>query len=353
MIIYFMLLAGVLGIGNTYDKKKNQYNIGGLSFFFICIPLWLIMGFRYNIGMDYLSYKEIFEDIAEGKFSLYWHIETAYRILNLIISKIFNHYVVLFLVTGFVIVFFHLKTIFENSKSIYLSLLVYICLGYYFNAMNGIRQFIAISFCFYALKYMEKKCFLKYCMWVLLAACFHKSAMVCIPVYFAVTFLKNKYFYVLSGTAFAAIFIANQMILNYLGEVDFFRKFVTFSTSSPRLSFFNIALATGILIASIFVYKRLKVKKANIIMIKHVWIILLVFLCLYQWGVAATRIAFYFTPVYILLIPEIIYSFPKVQDRRLLTFVSTMICCIYMIYMLLESRLTGNNFYPYISVFTK
>lgn len=65
-----------------------------------------------------------------------------------------------------------------------LSVLFYFVTGVYFDAYNGLRQYIAVSICFYAMKYILNKDAKRYFLAVLIAFLFHKSALFFVPVYF-------------------------------------------------------------------------------------------------------------------------------------------------------------------------
>src|SRR5690625_72798 len=78
--------------------------------------------------------------------------------------------------------------LYNYSRMIELSLYVYITSGLFLVSMNGIRQMIAAAIAFTAINYLIKGNWFKYSIIILLAASFHLSALILLPIYFLVRF---------------------------------------------------------------------------------------------------------------------------------------------------------------------
>lgn len=156
-----------------------------LAFLVVALP----SAFRYEVGLDYTTYTTIY-DIIVGAGSItdsvrFFNIEYSFRVLSFIShdlldspQMIFSFYAVftnLFMVLG--IYFYRKQTRMSTMMFMYTTL-------YYLLSMNIARQMLAVSIIFFASKYILKKSFIKYLIFVLLAACFHKSSIVAIVLYF-------------------------------------------------------------------------------------------------------------------------------------------------------------------------
>jgi transmembrane protein EpsG len=78
------------------------------------------------------------------------------------------------------------RTFFQYSRMVDLSVYVFITSGLYVVSMNGIRQFLAAALVFAATKYIFTGSWLKYFLVVLVASTIHQSALLLIPIYFIV-----------------------------------------------------------------------------------------------------------------------------------------------------------------------
>src|SRR5690625_5090692 len=143
---------------------------------------------RSNIG-DTFNYKNIY---VENDFTWEYIIsqkEYDFGILQLILKNYLSEDPQIMIFTTALITNVLIVTIFYHySRMIELSLYVYITGGLFLVSMNGIRQVLAAAIAFTAINYLLKGNWFKYSLIVLLAASFHLSALVLIPIYFLVRF---------------------------------------------------------------------------------------------------------------------------------------------------------------------
>lgn len=189
MFVYLtMLIISCFGgfiASKVKIEKKNYY----ITFLIAFLPLFLVSGLRYMVGTDYLNtYVRTYENIAQGYQNV--RIDFGFYYFIKIINFIFNNNQWLFIITSFIINFFIVKSIFEQSKNKSLSLFIYVCGTLFFFSMNGVRQSVALSLFYYSLKFIEKKDFKSYLICNIVGAMFHSSAIVFFPLYFL---LNRKY----------------------------------------------------------------------------------------------------------------------------------------------------------------
>ena len=161
-----------------------------LSYFILLTPLWLvwllICGGQYDVGTDYFSYYNIFKsaDISwyadtKAEWMFTWIVET-FRGLGMPPQGLFYVF--------YSINFFFLCAILHSLKhrTAFLYVLLYICLSTVFNnQLNGLRQYCAVYIISYAaISFYDNRSYIRYILFVLLAAGFHASAYIMIPFVF-------------------------------------------------------------------------------------------------------------------------------------------------------------------------
>jgi hypothetical protein len=173
-------------IGNTILNNnqvfKTEYKYSYILMLFCCLPLFLVSAFRWDVGTDFSGiYLTGFYSIANGG-SAHW--EPGYIMLNKAVLMFSKDPFWIFFVTSLIFIFFVFKAIYDTSVDIRLSVLFFVISGFYFNSMNGVRQWITLAIFIYSIKYIKQKRFIPYAIVILLASTIHASALIFIPIYF-------------------------------------------------------------------------------------------------------------------------------------------------------------------------
>lgn len=185
-----MLLMILFGINAS--KKSNYLTPSGVvvnrSFFrfevlFPLVLFAIVFGMRYDVGVDHLGYLYGYlEKIDVGKGEpLFQFLSKTGWYLNL-------HYTVYFGIIAFIQVFFFFYA-FKNERYLF-PLLVFLLFtnNEWTFWMNGIRQALAMCVWVFSIKYIENKKLWKYIIWCVIAALFHRSAIILVVFY---PILKN------------------------------------------------------------------------------------------------------------------------------------------------------------------
>lgn len=182
LTIFLMLLSFIELYNNGYSTKIKVVLI---------LLLCFIMGFRYNVGNDYHNYVDIYENLD-------WYMdvfEPGYiflcqfsQMLNLTYQFPFF---ICSLLTVLPIAFLVNKTI---PKMFCTSLTVYVLSYVYFEAMNTVRQAVAMSafllvFYFYIIKEQKLKALLA----LIFGALFHKSILIIAFLAFIISKFRDKF----------------------------------------------------------------------------------------------------------------------------------------------------------------
>ncbi|MCI9607825.1 MAG: EpsG family protein [Muribaculaceae bacterium] len=155
---------------------------------------------------DYANYVEIYnysDRITE--------VEPSFMLIKYI-SKPIGGVVALFIIYSLLCTIIKLLAIKKLTDLYLLSILIYISNIMLLHDMTQIRAGVASALFLYAIPYLSKKCYLKYCLCILIATCFHYSGLLLfIPcIYWIKSLRQHKLFlyiiiplgYILGGTIF-------------------------------------------------------------------------------------------------------------------------------------------------------
>lgn len=177
-------LIGLLIIMNLYGIiiKKNSKIIIIFS-----IPIiWAIMGLN-TYTSDYPFYADYYNTQV---FSM--SFESGFILLSnflYLVGADYQKFLMVFFSIGILVMILAAKDFYVNWHSI---ILLYSLTQIYMDT-NEIRQFMA--YCFFALamsQYAKKSSKLQYCIWIIVATLFHRSAAILLPFPFLFTGIRNR-----------------------------------------------------------------------------------------------------------------------------------------------------------------
>lgn len=183
MEVYLLLLLFVSFCASQYDTSKSN---AWLCMIFVALTL--VAGLRdVEVGTDSYNYFFQFRDKdAFAQLNIFKDLthEVGFDILLGISQTIGTNYASLFLVIAATVYSVAIISIKKSSESMFISMFVYIALCLSSFCYNGARQGIAIAIHMFSLQHLIRGNFKKYCLIVLLAALFHKTIIVALPLYF-------------------------------------------------------------------------------------------------------------------------------------------------------------------------
>ena len=193
MIIYAAFMIIILSLIGVYEiTKKNMF------YWIATVIMCLFSGLRYAVGTDYFTYQYIFENsgistVANFKGGKGFLV--ASKLINYLTNNTEVHFFIFSVFMVFMIMFF----IFKKSQFKFLSVSIYLGLGSYFVSFNIMRQYIAIGIVVIVIDLLDKKYCIRYYIVILIAATFHATALIMIPVkiVFRLKWTKKVYFIIL------------------------------------------------------------------------------------------------------------------------------------------------------------
>lgn len=322
MFIYVFIFI-VIAIFSFFDLPKKEEKI--LVFIVFCFLLSLFAGFRGPlVGKDYTIYQEYFDLVPAGISFLSppgFVAEPLYTFIPAFTKLIGLSIVWVFVVYAFLGVFIKGAVIVRSTPFIFLALLVYYSNFFLLHEMTQIRIGVAFGIFLTALPFLYDKKLLRYSCMILLACCFHFSAI----IYWAVYFIDHKklnkklYFFLILVIFPIALFkidpisIMRQLHLGVFTEkIEFYYAAMEDGTFDTKINLFNVFTLINIGLCTLFVWKiellQLHFKYA-VLFVKMYVISLLIFVSLAFMPPLAFRMKELFEAVQFLLIPQIVYLF--------------------------------------------
>lgn len=254
-LIAIFLLA-IIGILYVFRKSCGETQVLPLM---IILILSLVSGLRYDVGVDCPVYREMYDDPSDIRLITLepvWHwIIAGLRSMGFA-SRMW------FILTSITINFLFYYGFKRLSVNIYLSLMLYVAMSFgYFESYNIVRQFVAGAILFATFHYVIERKIWKYMLCILLAACFHFSALIMIPFLFL---MRIRYPLWLLWAIFIICFFMGQTLLNfalgqiipYISEYSNYANNVSMEDYSGLLKLFYFLIGCGVLVVAPMVKRR-------------------------------------------------------------------------------------------------
>lgn len=172
--IYFGILIVCFLLADQAEKRNNKKYI-----FWIAIILSFFMGFRKKtVGIDANNYYNMFRSVCENiSIANRYNDSSFYKIIHYLMT-INNDPYFIFLVIATITNFLVIYRLwdFREWSSFKYSFLRYYSLFYAYQS-NCMRQFIAMAIVFYATKYLERKDYVRFLVFVAIASLCHIAAL--------------------------------------------------------------------------------------------------------------------------------------------------------------------------------
>lgn len=308
LVYIFSVFSRMNAPRSRWESDPRNYNKLFIVLALIC--LICVSGFRYKVGTDFYQYTENFQYIT--KESLEETEAPAFDYLSYYLKTyVSNNPQIMFLVTAAIINILIVFNLYKYSTRFELSMWLYITTFVYYSTMNGVRQWIASSIIFYAIKYLQNRNFKAYAIIILFASMFHASSLVMLPLYFLVNVksFSKRNLYIIIGFM-AAVFAYGQFVpilFKLLEGTQYAHYFDLVSDTSNgihplRLIVYFIPVAMfGIFYKQLNPNEDIKIDRIfNLCIIGF----LLMFLATKQ--VFFARLVYYFDVYYLLLIPRLV-----------------------------------------------
>lgn len=195
MAVYYVSISLLTGFGYFFTGKKQSQKQNACYLAFAFLLFSFLASFRYAIGFDYFSYRNIYHMVIPWSFQdifLYHRSEPFYYLVCKLFSlagcpfPVFLMFINLFLMAA------DMHFISRNSKIPWVSVYLYLTLQFLAYNMNLIRQSIAAAFFLLAYPYLKNRKLLPYTVLIFLGGLFHNSLWFVWPLYFVLPRKHSK-----------------------------------------------------------------------------------------------------------------------------------------------------------------
>lgn len=186
MLYYLGIAAFELVLYFLYNTAVPKYK----KWIFIlgCVGLWLFLGLRSDTtGSDTIGYMRRFQNIAETTWEEIpstTNRDYGFYYFTKLIRCITDSNIAFKLITAFISLVGVFDLCWRNTKRPLLALYFYVTIGNLFFILTGMRQAMAMSLCLLSMKFIQKRKIIPFAILVVLAAQFHHSAYIFLPMYF-------------------------------------------------------------------------------------------------------------------------------------------------------------------------
>ena len=194
MIVYLSVIALILFLTINIEKQKTVVNgcrrysqMGNLQIILCASVLIFVSGFRWKVGTDFGAYISLYSRLKkEWLYSIMTFDEPGIAVLSKVGSLIYDSPIILFVLTAFITVSLYVITIKKYCNLFQMGILLFVFIGSWHGSFNAMRQYLAAAVIFAGHRFIYEKKILKYLLVVVLACCFHITALVMLPIYFLV-----------------------------------------------------------------------------------------------------------------------------------------------------------------------
>ncbi|MDO6499531.1 EpsG family protein [Photobacterium sanguinicancri] len=324
-----LLASHQLQVNNQHDNYKDS-SLQSVPFYMACFLLFVFSSFRKDVGADFDNYYNIFIDFRMGLAPF------DFEPLNMLIINVVNYlgldvyliFPIYAAITLFSVYYFLCKL----SKSKELSLAIFFLTGiFYLSTLNGIRQWAAVALVLVAIVKMIERKTAATLVCVLLAALFHKSAIIMAIIPFLSVRLRPSSMIVITILSFVFV----KLVL-YIISISGYNRYLIdglyTQTVSPLLL---ILYSSFLLIAPVFLgyfSKNVQLSRRLIILINLNFISILILFFGFMSGMSAVsimRMNMYFQMQVVILLPELFLRVKPISARMLSGFLFLILLTFY------------------------
>lgn len=313
--------------GTTRVQAVNRILTAAVFFL-----LFAVSACRIAVGNDYWVYRDKFLLIEQNRhtsfeFGFIWVVRLLQAMLN------HDQYLPIFAVFSFFTVLFFVRGMADLSEQFCFTVFLLMSGGYYFSSLNSVRYYLVLSVALYSIKYLLRDEWEKFLLCIFVAAAFHKSVLVVIPLYFLASRNWKKWHMLLFAALCASLMVCQGF---YRKIIFYFYPFYKGSMFDVReVSVANVGKCAAVLVLSLLYYRAaVKEDKNN----RFYFYCNLGALALYVFGSfipEISRVGYYLTITHILFIPGIIV---KIPDKRQRVTWTALVAAAYLAYFALFLR---------------
>ena len=281
---------------------------------------------RQETGNDYLRYVEFFH---LASIDAYVPTEKGFNLLVKAIYALcgYENYLLVFAVYAILTIGLMLLAIRQQAEDFAFSFFLFMMFGYYFQSFNTMRYYFALSIALVAMTCLLRHRYIGFLLLVILAALFHKSALVVLVLYpLALHRWKSWQRIAVCGLGAVAM-VFHDKVLQLLVALYPSWEGTGDLAAGTSVSWVNIAKCAAVLILALLVLrpagnepaKACGTSESRAIRLYVNGSFLALLLYVFGWFVPEmSRICYYLTFTQIFLIPMLLHRIPENESLRIL-----------------------------------
>lgn len=320
MIVYIsMLILSILFL--ILEKKAKKKWIKILCCIMAIMPFFVVSAFRYDLGTDYtrryvFDYNRTLQGIDVS------NLEILFKFIMKFCMIFTEEPYLMFAITSAMIVGFILGTSFTKSKDKILSVCIFLLGGFFFDSLNIMRQYMAMSLIFFGYQFLlkSKRWYIAYIATVIVATLIHSSAIIMLIVVLLNRKMLVSWKWVLPVCVI--ILILNENLMNVVGffvQNTKFEAYLTGKFAQGEFSYLFVAENLAIYLMMMYIYSKNK-KLGNIqtqdILFLNIQALALIVMILGSVHMLFIRTALYFSVFQVISVPYYISKIPNKEVIR-------------------------------------
>ena len=364
MLLYAGITATTIGLAYLVKNQPQQMcgqlhrtkvmtrrqGLNTLSLLAIFTILFLLSAFRMEVGNDYETYVDTFHEIYVGGYVV---TEPLFNAVVKILCELSGgeNYLLVFAVFAFVTIWIFLKVMYEQADDFFMAFFLFMTLGIYFRTFNTVRYYFVLAITLYSFRYIFRKEYGKFLLLIVLAAFFHKSVLVVIPIYLIANMKWKKWYVAVLSVGAATMVLFQDFIMEIALELYPSYKDTIYLETETGLSgnLMSILRCVAVLMLALLCYREAwREDEKNRFYVKLNFLAVLLYLC-GSFLPLVGRIGYYLITSQILLIPAILGSIKDNKKKKILTSIVLIACIGYFLIFLRSANQPGVRVLPYKS----
>ena len=363
MILYGMVavitiaLAYLVKNQPQFVQRKNHKNeftrrqgLNTLCLLAIFSVLFLLSALRMEVGNDYETYVDTIHEIYVGGYVV---TEPLFNGVVKLLCELSGgeNYLLVFGFFGFVTIWIFLKVLYEQAEEFGMAFFLFMTLGIYFRTFNTVRYYFVLALTLYSFRYVLRKEYVKFILLIIMAAFFHKSVLVVIPIYFIANLKWKKWFAALLAAGAFGMLLCQDFIMKIALELYPSYKDTIFLETETGLSgnLMSVLRCVVVFVFAVICYKEsIENSIENQFYFKLNFLAILLYLC-GSFLPLVGRIGYYLMTSHILFVPGILKGIRDEKKKRILTGLVIAAGIIYFLLFLRSANQPGVRVLPYKS----
>lgn len=333
--------------GNGFTRRQGLNSLSLLAIFTI---LFLLSALRMEVGNDYETYVDTIHEIYVGGYVV---TEPLFNAVVKVLCELSGgeNYLLVFAVFAFVTIVIFLKALYEQTENFSLAFFLFMTLGMYFRTFNTVRYYFVLALTLYSFRYIFRKEYGKFILLIVLAAFFHKSVLVVIPIYLIANMPWKKWHMAVLAAGGAGMLVFQDFIMKVALELYPSYKDTIFLQTETGLpgNLMSILRCVAVLVLAAICYQDgWKEAKENQFYFKLNFLAIVLYLC-GSFLPLVGRIGYYLMTSQVLFIPAVLGSIKSEKKKKIVTKTIIIAGVIYFLLFLKTANQPGVRVLPYKS----